>query len=110
MVRSASPPELWGPYLGGAPVPRHDHGDYAAGDADTANDDTVLYRHGLGEIVTAAADAGLRVASLVEWMDEPDVTSGRGVEKFSPAAPGRSRMSFAGSDLPVQFSLRAIKR
>jgi SAM-dependent methyltransferase len=110
MVRSASPPELWGPYLGGSPVRRHDHGDYAAGDVDTTNDDTVLYRHGLGEIVTAAADAGLRVASLVEWMDEPDLASRPDSATFSSAAPGRSRMAFAGSDLPVQFSLRALKR
>jgi len=109
LVRSSDPPELWGPYLGGVGVERVDRGSYAAPDAETVNDATVLYRHGLGEIATAAADAGLRLEELTEWMDEPADDRDEPFDGTFRSTEGRARLAFAGADLPLQLSLRARK-
>ena len=109
MVRSSDPPRLDGPYLGATPVERVDRGSYTDPDAATVHDDTVLYRHGLGEIVTAAAAAGLVVEAITEFMDEPDDGHATPDDRFGRSVDGRVRMPFAGADLPVQFSLRARK-
>jgi hypothetical protein len=69
----------------------------------------VLYRHGLGEIATAAADAGLRLEELTEWMDEPADDRDEPFDGTFRSTEGRARLAFAGADLPVQFSLRARK-
>ena len=44
-------------------------GDYAEQDAATQANDIVMYAHGISEVVSAAADAGLRLEALTEWLD-----------------------------------------
>jgi hypothetical protein len=63
----------------------------------------VLYAHSLGEVVTAAADAGLRVVTLVEHLDSPIGEAGGGARE----ADGRHRLRVDGYCLPVLYTLIA---
>jgi hypothetical protein len=61
--------------------------------------------HGLGEIVTALIDAGLRIESLEEhpwldWATDLLVADGTGRHRLPTEAAG---------ELPLMFSLRATK-
>ena len=69
MVQSIDPPTLGWAYQGGDPTPRHMPGDYAEQDAATEANDIVMYAHGIGEVVSTAAEAGLRLEALTEWLD-----------------------------------------
>jgi hypothetical protein len=64
----------------------------------------VQFAHGLGEIVTAAAAAGLVVESLTEWFDEekdPRLVTGD---------DGRGRFPVGSQYLPTSYALRARRR
>lgn len=106
MVDSTDPLQLAHPYHGG--VPHHDQweGSYAGAGAQISQP-TVGYPHGLGEIVSAAAGAGLRIDHLGEHLEEENEPRA-GV--LSPTATGGYRLSLGGQDLPVTFSLRASRR
>jgi SAM-dependent methyltransferase len=106
MVRSVDPPLLDGPYQGGRPVRQSRAGDYAHPDATTSANETVLYFYGLGEVATAAVTAGLRIDAITEWLDEERAPDGG---KLIKEADGHFRLAFAGSYLPVTYSLRATK-
>lgn len=106
MVESIDPPALGWSYQGGDPTPRFMPGDYAERGAVTTANDIVMYPHGLGEVVSAAADAGLRVEALTEWLDAEWGPEGG---KLAREDDGRYRLAFTGSHLPVEFGIRASK-
>lgn len=81
-------------------------GSYAVPTAVTVHNETVEFGHSLGEIVTAAAGAGLVVEQLGEHVAvESDI--GRGL--LPRDADGLLRWRRDGELLPVIFSLRARK-
>jgi hypothetical protein len=71
----------------------------------TSANDIVQYAHSLGEVVTAAANAGLSVASLTEYHDAD--RDDRGVLRRGP--DGRFRQPLGDQFLPVMFSLTAVR-
>jgi SAM-dependent methyltransferase len=82
-------------------------GSYADPDADVGEQKEHGWDHGLGEIVTALVDAGLRIESLAEhpyldWGADflVEATPGSGRYQLPPGTPG---------ELPLMFSLRATK-
>lgn len=92
--------EAW-PYQGGVESVDEAPGSYAAPDARTSHDRSHEWAHGLGEIVTAVADAGLRVELLRE---RPEILY-RARPDMRRAEDGTGRLP--GSSLPYSFSLRA---
>jgi ubiquinone/menaquinone biosynthesis C-methylase UbiE len=110
MVDSVDPPTLDFPYEFDGPYVFHGTGSYANPDADVSWT-TVQFAHSLGEIVTAAIDAGLTIAHLEEHTSS----------SFNPRQPGtgmeedgryryRIGQGAAGSPaypLPVLFTLLA---
>jgi SAM-dependent methyltransferase len=99
------PLELGFPYAYDGPHTFTSEGSYAAGAASEATTN-VQYAHSLGEIVTAAADAGLAVMRLVEHLDWPLLPPGAGAVRDPD---GRWRLHLGGQDLPVLFTLIAEK-
>jgi SAM-dependent methyltransferase len=80
-------------------------GSYADPDANVGNQTEHVWDHGLGEIVTALIDAGLRVERLVEhpflaWKVDFLVEDADGTWRLPPDTPG---------ELPLMFSLVATK-
>ena len=93
-------------YFRGGPDFWHDEGgSYADVNAHFVNNDTVEYQHTLGEIVTALADAGLRIEFLHEhasaaWAALRGMTRGDdGLYRLPPEQPS----------MPLMFSVRATK-
>jgi 2-polyprenyl-3-methyl-5-hydroxy-6-metoxy-1,4-benzoquinol methylase len=82
-------------------------GSYADPAADVGDQTEHGWDHGLGEIVTALIDAGLRIDSLVE---HPFLDWSTAFLVEDPSAPGRWILP-PGSpgELPLMFSLRATK-
>jgi SAM-dependent methyltransferase len=79
-------------------------GSYADPDADVGDQTEHGWGHGLGEIVTALIEAGLRIERLVEhpfleWKVDYLVDAGDGTYVMPPGA----------GDLPLMFSLLATK-
>jgi len=107
VVRSTHPIRLAGGYQGGAAV-EGDGGDYANRDAELEHTRFVNYRWGVGDVVTTAIEAGFVIEALTEWMDDPRGVP-PGVEKLALDENGRGRLRVAGSDLPVEYSMRAVK-
>jgi SAM-dependent methyltransferase len=103
LVRSVDPPVLEGPYQGGDPLHGRWPGDYADPEAVTTNDRAIHFRHGLGEVISAAIASGLRIEALTEWMDESQAPSG----KLQVGDDGRAHLRFAGADLLLTYALRA---
>lgn len=93
-----------GPYGGAVPIFTEEHGDYTDAGAVFEYPQQWEWAHGLGEIVTAVAAAGLRVEFLHEhstaaWnLNDP---------AFQPVGDGLWELR--GSTLPLSFSLRAQK-
>jgi SAM-dependent methyltransferase len=80
-------------------------GSYADRDADVGTQTEHSWDHGLGEIVTALIDAGLRIETLIEhpFLDWS-------ADFLVEAEPGRYVLpADAGGELPLMFSLRARK-
>jgi hypothetical protein len=82
-------------------------GSYADPDAETGDETAHAWTHGLGEIVSALIDAGLRIETLVEhpflaWKADFLVEDPPGSDEWRlPASvPG---------ELPLMFSLLATK-
>jgi len=106
MAESVDPLRLDFPYAYDGPRHFSAAGSYAAPGAETEHNDTVEFGHSLGEVVTAAAAAGLRIERLGEHLAvESDV--GRGL--LSRDADGLLRWRVDGELLPVMSSLRATK-
>jgi len=106
LVRSIDPPLLEGPYQGGRCVER-EGGDYAHPTARTQHNSFVHYHWGLGDVVTAAIRAGVRIDALTEWTDDDGPLPQGG--KLVQGDDGRVWMYFAGAALPVAYALRAVK-
>lgn len=91
------------PYGGGAPQSETVTGTYADSGLELPAHEAIQYPYSLGEIVTAAADAGLVVKRLGEHIaSEIDP---RGI--LHQGEDGRYRLPFGDSHLPVLYSLRA---
>jgi SAM-dependent methyltransferase len=102
MVEQVDPLVLAFPYANDGPHVFEATGSYAA--ATPSPTTNVLYAHSLGEVVTAAADAGLRIVRLVEHLDAPFGEDGGGVRE----ADGRHRLRLAGGYcVPVLYTLIA---
>lgn len=80
-------------------------GSYTDRTAVLANPTTVQFSHSLGEIVTAAAGAGLRVVALHEHLDAPLDLTGHATAD----ANGRYRLTVDGQDLPMLYTLLASR-
>ncbi|MCX4430392.1 class I SAM-dependent methyltransferase [Streptomyces mirabilis] len=92
------------PYGGGEPQRAVMSGSYADPNANMAPQETVQYPYSLGEIVTAAASAGL----LVERLGEHTETDSDGRHILPKGPDGMYRFPFSDTHLPIMYSLRAI--
>lgn len=91
------------PYGGGARVEWDEPGTYADEAAPTEHTKSVEFQHGLGEIVTAVATAGLRI----DFLHEHDAVPWR---MWDGMVQGDDRLyRLPGSSLPVAYSLRATR-
>jgi SAM-dependent methyltransferase len=92
------------PYAFSGPVEFDEQGSYADADAELAASKSVEFAHALGEVVTAAVRAGLRVLSLVEHLESEFDPRGR----VLPREPdGLHRMRLGGLPAPVLYTLVA---
>ncbi|MBM7788940.1 class I SAM-dependent methyltransferase [Tenggerimyces flavus] len=105
MLDSTSPLVFGSAYLGG--VAQHDQweGTYSDGDVSLSQP-SVGYPHGIGEVVTAAVRAGLKVDSLTEYVRD-EMQHREGVMVGDP--DGWYRLPVGGQDLPLTYGLRAHK-
>ncbi|MBT2208839.1 MULTISPECIES: class I SAM-dependent methyltransferase [Actinomadura] len=102
MVETVEPLVLDFPYAFDGPHEYASSGSYAT---ETGPTTSVEFAHSLGEIVTAAAAAGLRVTRLDERLDSA-LDLGRG----TPVGPdGRHRFPVDGRNLPVLYALTATR-
>ena len=107
MAASVDPLQLDFPYINDGPRRFDDQGgSYADPDAVTEHNVTIEYGHSLGEVVTAAVEAGLVVEHLGEHVA---VESDTGRRLLSRDEDGLMRWRHDGELLPVIFSLRARK-
>ncbi|ONH57037.1 SAM-dependent methyltransferase [Frankia sp. CcI49] len=105
MVDTAEPVRFDFPYQGGAAHRLPSATFYASSAARLRTTHTVQYPHGMGEIVTAAAAAGLRVTRLTEYLDA-EGPQGR-QELMVRGSDGRWRLFLAGQEIPVEYALHA---
>jgi SAM-dependent methyltransferase len=105
-IASLEPLRLDFPYAFDGPRRFDEPGSYADPTADVSATATVEYGHSLGEIVTAAVRAGLRVEALHEHLDA-QVDSRGGL--LPRDADGRYRLRVSGELLPVLFTLLASR-
>ncbi|MEU0785411.1 class I SAM-dependent methyltransferase [Streptomyces sp. NPDC006173] len=93
------------PYGGG--VPQHDAmtGTYAHSNAPLAPQESTQYPYSVGEIVTAAASAGLAVEQLGEHTEAE--TDGRHILPQGP--DGLFRFPVSDTYLPILYSLSAVR-
>jgi 2-polyprenyl-3-methyl-5-hydroxy-6-metoxy-1,4-benzoquinol methylase len=101
MVDTVRPLVMDFPYAGEQPHTFTSEASYAVGGLDPSIRQTVQWPHGLGEVVTAAVAAGLRVESLTEWFDEDQDP------KLVVGDDGRARFPIGSEYLPTSFGLRA---
>jgi 2-polyprenyl-3-methyl-5-hydroxy-6-metoxy-1,4-benzoquinol methylase len=101
MLDTADPLVADFPYGGEQPHTFNSVNSYAVGGLDASVAETVQWAHGLGEVVTAAATAGLRVESLTEWFDEDQDS------KLVVGDDGRARFPLGSEYLPTSYGLRA---
>ena len=81
-------------------------GSYADPDADVGEQQEHGWDHGLGEIVTALIDAGLRIESLEE---HPYLDWATDFLEESEPGSGRYVLPAGAGELPLMFSLRASR-
>jgi len=106
-IGSLDPLVLDFPYADTGPVELDEAGSYAAADADVAATRTVEHAHSLGEIVTAALDAGLIVEQLREHLETERDPRGGGILTLED--DGVYRLRLAGTALPVLYTLVAAR-
>ena len=104
MIESLDPFRVDMPYAYDGPQLDEAMGSYADPGADLTDNATVCYAHGLGEIITSAVTAGLRVVALHEHADVSMDPRG-GV--LLREADGRFRARVSNQVLPVLFTLIA---
>ncbi len=103
-IASLDPLELDFPYAFDGPRRFDEPGSYADAEADVAATVAVEYGHSLGEIVTAAIGAGLRIDALHEHLDADRDDRG---DVLARDPDGRYRLRVGGELLPVRFTLLA---
>jgi SAM-dependent methyltransferase len=89
-----------------APLEWTDEVTYA-GSETVGSPRSVEWNHGIGEIVTAVLDAGLRLTSLVEH-DSVPFEAFPGVMRFDPET-GEYRLTERPDRLPATFTLTAVQ-
>ena len=105
-VGSVEPLVLDFPYADAGPREFDEDGSYADPDAKLAATKTVQFAHSLGEVVTAALDAGLRVDALREHL-EVELDPRR--DMLTREDDGQLRLRLGGTPVPVLFTLVAAK-
>jgi SAM-dependent methyltransferase len=106
MLGSVDPLRIDFPYFNDGPRSFDEPGSYAGIDLPVAATQTVEYGHSLGEIVTAALSAGLKIQHLEEHMEADFDPRGSLLE---PEDDGRFRIRVDGELLPMLFTLVAAK-
>ncbi len=104
MIDTTDPLVLDFPYCFDGPHILDSPGSYTDRAAKVQATKTVQYAHSLGEVVTAAVDAGLVVRWLAERTDAPRDYRG---ELPGPEADGRFRLRLGGEPIPMLYSLVA---
>ena len=92
------------PYGGATGIFNDDQGDYTSASAVFEHPESWEWNHGLGEIVTALVNQGMRL----EWLHEHPV-AGWHLNDESLVARDDGMYEATGSTLPLSFSLRATK-
>lgn len=106
LFRSTDPVQLWGTYRSSGPQIDDAGGSYANPAEEVQSPQKAKYSYNLGEIVTAAAGAGLRVDHLGEHEDSGQSQIAR-VQSRDDDGLWRCRLD--GVNLPVLFTLTATK-
>ena len=106
MVAEHEPFSLDFPYAFDGPHRFNEPGTYADPGAELASSETVNFAHSLGETVTAAIQAGLRIDSLTEHLEASKPVRPPMVPR---EADGRYRLRLDGQPLPILFTLLATK-
>jgi SAM-dependent methyltransferase len=106
MLERADPLSADWPYAHRKPIVEHESGSYAGPDVTVETTATVQFAHSLGDVVTAAARAGLRVDALQEHLDASFDPRG---DVLVREADGRFRVRLTGNPLPVLFTLLATR-
>jgi SAM-dependent methyltransferase len=106
MIDALEPLSLGFPYANDGPRRFDEDGSYADPEAKLAERVTVEFGHSLGEIVTAALAAGLRLDALHEHLEcDRDPRGGL----LEPDRDGRCRLRIGGERLPVLYTLIAAR-
>lgn len=106
MVAAVDPLRLDFPYAFDGPHRFDEPGSYADSEASVVATASVVYGHSLGEIVTAAIAAGLRVEALHEHLAADFDPRG---SMLTPGPDGRYRLEIGGQQLPILFTLVAAQ-
>jgi hypothetical protein len=106
MVAAVDPLRLDFPYAFDGPRRFDEPGSYADPEADVADTIEIVYAHSLGEVVTAAIRAGLRIDALHEHLDTELDPRGQVLPREED---GRFRLRITGQPLPLLFTLLASK-
>jgi 2-polyprenyl-3-methyl-5-hydroxy-6-metoxy-1,4-benzoquinol methylase len=94
------------PYAFDGPHHFNDPGTYAQPQAELPSSENVNFAHSLGETVSAAIRAGLRIDSLTEHLEASKAPRPPVVPR---EADGRYRLRLDGQPLPILFTLLATK-
>lgn len=106
LFRSTDPVKLWGTYHASGPQIDEDGGSYADPADEVTSPRKAKFSYNLGEIVTAACAAGLRIDYLGEHEDSGPSQIAR-VQTLGDGGVWRCRLDDV--DLPVLFTLTATK-
>ena len=101
MMATIEPPVADSPYHGEEAQHYTSDDSYALGGLEGAARETTQWPHGLGEVVTAAAGAGLRVEALTEWLGQDQDS------RLVAGYDAQLRFPFGGQFLPTSYALRA---
>jgi SAM-dependent methyltransferase len=94
------------PYADDGPRRFDEEGSYADPDAKLAATASIQFGHSLGEIVTAALRAGLRVEALHEHLEVDRDPRG---DMLARDDDGRYRLRISGEKLPILYTLIATR-
>ena len=93
------------PYGGSAAVFDDSQGDYTSAEATFEHPESWSWNHGVGEVVTALAKAGMRI----EWLHEHPVVAWHLSDEEHLVARADGMWEARGSTLPLSYSLWAVR-
>lgn len=105
MTTTFDPPAFDFPYCDAGPLRSEEAGSYARREADTHANVTIEHAHSLGEVVTAAIGAGLRLDALREFTS----AAGHFTTLLPVDADGLCRWRVTGQELPLLYGLAATR-